>query len=46
MADRYTSDEGMRHPRVVETVRIECMAEISWHGKEKLGVEDGDEVGG
>jgi hypothetical protein len=42
MADRYTSDEGMQRSG---EVGIECTAKISWHGEEKLCVEDGDKVG-
>ena len=46
MADRYTSDDGMRRSGVVGPAGTERTAEISWHGEEKLGVEDGGEVGG
>lgn len=35
MADRYSSDDGMRRSGVVGPVGIECTAEISWHGEEK-----------
>ena len=37
--------EGMWRSGVVVLVGIECTAEISWYGEEKLGVEDGGEVG-